>query len=127
MLDLTESLDALVELDRHPVGLVNHKGNPMAKVKEVPLDLADGVADERAAVYSLVAAKLDCERLGRALQRLSDLERQVIALRYGIGCAPMTMRQVAVVLGNSAATVCRLEERAIEALFYHWHHDGLAA
>ena len=43
-------------------------------------------------------------------------ERQIIALRYGLGCAPLTQWQVAERLGISRSYVSRLETRALEKL-----------
>ena len=54
----------------------------------------------------------------RAVDRdLTDQERQVICLRYGLGgCAPRRQREVAQVVGISRSYVSRIEKRALEKL-----------
>lgn len=58
------------------------------------------------------------EQLRRFLQReLTDRERRVLALRYGLGGrAPLPQREVAAKCGISRSYVSRIEKRALEKL-----------
>ena len=48
---------------------------------------------------------------------LTDQERQVIQLRYGLGGqAPMRQREVAQITGISRSYISRIEKRALEKL-----------
>jgi len=50
-------------------------------------------------------------------QRLTQQERQVISLRYGLdGLPPMRQREVAQITGISRSYVSRIEKRALEKL-----------
>jgi len=50
-------------------------------------------------------------------QRLTDQERMVIELRYGLhGSVPQRQREVAQVTGISRSYVSRIEKRALEKL-----------
>ena len=61
--------------------------------------------ESRQKLHSLIAAKL------------TDRERQIIIMRYGIGGnAPMTQQQVCEILGISRSYVSRLETKAINTL-----------
>ena len=81
------------------------------------LSLMDVVSDEedlleqvsnREAVGRVVAAVDTC---------LTDQERQVIVLRYGLGTnRPQRQREVAKVLGISRSYISRIEKRALEKL-----------
>ena len=49
--------------------------------------------------------------------RLSERERQIIMMRYGIGgIKPMAQREVAAALGISRSYVSRIEKTALESL-----------
>ncbi len=47
---------------------------------------------------------------------LDDREREIIALRYGLGGRPLTQREVAKRLGISRSYVSRIEKKAVEVL-----------
>lgn len=58
--------------------------------------------------------RLLCGAIDRVL---SEQERQVIRLRYGLGgCTPCRQRQVAQILGISRSYVSRIEKKALEKL-----------
>ena len=81
------------------------------------MSLMDVVSDEedlleqvssREAVSQVVAAVDRC---------LTEQERQVIVLRYGLGTnRPQRQREVAKVLGISRSYISRIEKRALEKL-----------
>ena len=81
-----------------------------------PLTLMDVLAQED-------TISEDLERR-QALMRLGDYinecleprERQILCLRYGLGCAALTQWQVAERLGISRSYVSRLETRALDKL-----------
>lgn len=58
----------------------------------------------------------DRDFLATAIAALPDQERDVIRLRYGLGCEPMTLRDIGVRLGMSYEWVRKLEIRAINRI-----------
>ena len=65
-----------------------------------------------------VSAKEQIGQLRKAVDRcLSDCERQVIILRYGLdGQTPKRQREVAQVTGLSRSYISRIEKRALQKL-----------
>ena len=48
---------------------------------------------------------------------LTDQERQVVQLRYGLnGCTPLRQREVAEITGIRRSYISRIEKRALEKL-----------
>ena len=64
-------------------------------------------------------------RLGTYVEECLDLrEREIIALRYGLGGPPLTQWQVAARLGISRSYVSRLETRALDKLRRRYERGG---
>ena len=81
------------------------------------LEILDVVAGEEDLLEELHAR--ENARLLRSLVQscLTDQEREVICLRYGLfGHAPRRQREVAAQLGISRSYVSRIEKRALERL-----------
>ena len=57
-------------------------------------------------------------------ESLEPRERQIISLRYGLGCPPLTQWQVARRLGISRSYVSRLETRALDKLRDRYERGG---
>lgn len=81
------------------------------------LSLMDVVADD-CDLLETISDRETVQALGEAVDRcLTDQERQVIVLRYGLeGKVPLRQRQVADVTGISRSYVSRIEKRALEKL-----------
>ena len=81
------------------------------------LSLMDVVSDEED-LLERVSNREDLRRLVAAVDRvLTDQEKQVILLRYGLGGhKPHRQREVAHVTGISRSYVSRIEKRALEKL-----------
>ena len=81
------------------------------------LSLMDVVSDDED-LLEAVSRREAMERVKEAVERcLTDQERQVICLRYGLqGKAPQRQREVAAVTGISRSYVSRIEKRALEKL-----------
>ena len=81
------------------------------------LSLMDVVSDDTD-LLEQVCTKESVEALRRAVvECLTDQERQVIELRYGLnGQTPQRQRQVAEHTGISRSYVSRIEKRALEKL-----------
>ena len=81
------------------------------------LSLMDVVAQEDD-LLETVSNREDLQALKQAVRtHLTDQERQVIALRYGLdGTPPMRQREVADQTGISRSYVSRIEKRALEKL-----------
>jgi RNA polymerase sporulation-specific sigma factor len=81
------------------------------------LELQDVVAGEEDLLEDLNARE-DARHLRDAVERcLTDQERQVVCLRYGLfGKIPHRQREAAELLGISRSYVSRIEKRALEKL-----------
>ncbi len=81
------------------------------------LSLMDVVGDEED-LLERVSSRESVRQMLRAVeQELTDQERQVIQLRYGLsGHRPHRQREVAQVTGISRSYVSRIEKRALEKL-----------
>lgn len=81
-----------------------------------PLTLMDVLAQEDTILEDL-DKKLNSEKLGYYIREaLEPREQTVIRLRYGLGGAAMTQRQVAKRLNISRSYVSRLETKALKKL-----------
>ena len=81
-----------------------------------PLTLQDVLADGQCLVENL-EQKINGEKLLRYIpEELDKREQEVICRRYGIGCEPMTQREVAEFLGISRSYVSRIEKKALGKL-----------
>ena len=81
------------------------------------LSLMDVVSDDED-LLERVSTREAVRQIRQALDTcLTDQERQVITLRYGIGGgAPLRQREVAAVTGISRSYVSRIEKRGLEKL-----------
>ena len=81
------------------------------------LSLMDVVSDDADLLESIVG-KERVEQVRKAVVTcLSDQERQVVQMRYGLdGNPPSRQREVAQKLGISRSYVSRIEKRALEKL-----------
>ena len=81
------------------------------------LALMDVVSDDED-LLERVSTRQELKKLCTAVDTvLTDRERQVIVLRYGLGgAAPLRQREVAKHTGISRSYVSRIEKRALEKL-----------
>ena len=80
-----------------------------------PLTLMDVLAVEES-LPDQVELRQNLQALGGYVAGLEPREREIVSLRYGLGCEPLTQWQVAEKLGISRSYVSRLETRALEKL-----------
>ena len=82
-----------------------------------PLELMDVVSDDQD-LFEQITGKETTRQLRKAVEEtLTEQERQVICLRYGLdGKPPCRQREVAQVTGISRSYVSRIEKRALEKL-----------
>lgn len=81
-----------------------------------PLELMEVVAEE-GDLLEQVASRETARQLRRAIDTcLTEQERQVIVLRYGLNGPPKRQREVADITGISRSYVSRIEKRAMEKL-----------
>jgi RNA polymerase primary sigma factor len=66
--------------------------------------------------YERVINSLAGETLPDLEEELTDREREIVTGRYGLGCAPETLRQIADRLGLSAERVRQIEVGALAKL-----------
>ena len=81
------------------------------------LSLMDVVSDDED-LLEAVSRRESVQRVGQAVEQcLTEQERQVICLRYGLtGKAPQRQREVAAATGISRSYVSRIEKRALQKL-----------
>ena len=80
-------------------------------------ELGDLVARQTDGPESEVHLSLRNEALHRALDRLTEVQRRVLHLRYGLEAGdPMTLQQSSELLGVSRETVRQIEKQALRAL-----------
>jgi len=80
------------------------------------LELMDVVAGEDDLLETL-CTRLQVRQVRKAMDScLTGQERQVICMRYGIGCMPCRQREVAQIIGLSRSYVSRIEKRALQKL-----------
>ena len=80
--------------------------------------LSDILGTEEDLVYKDIEDEIDLNLLEQAMDILSDRERTIIELRYGIGYddEEMTQKEVADLLGISQSYISRLEKKIIRRL-----------
>lgn len=76
--------------------------------------LEDDVIDEDSCYTEAL-----CRRVDDLLDELDTRERQVICLSFGIGCDPLSFKQIAEVLQIPAGRVRNIYERAINKMEMH--------
>lgn len=83
-----------------------------------PLELMEVIAEE-GDLMEQISRQEQRELLRRAVKTcLTDQERQVIELRYGLnGTLPKRQREVAQITGLSRSYISRIEKRALEKLY----------
>lgn len=76
--------------------------------------LSDVLGTSAESVYGDIETNAEKEQLKEALKKLSDRERKIMALRFGLGGGEeMTQKDVADLLGISQSYISRLEKKII--------------
>lgn len=76
--------------------------------------LSDVLGTSAESVYAGVESSAEREQLAEALKKLSERERRIMFLRFGLGGGEeMTQKDVAVLLGISQSYISRLEKKII--------------
>ena len=83
------------------------------KKKRTDLPLDESLASSDSNPQSAIELKMDSEQLLRATERLTEAQRQVIALRF---TSELSIAEVAGVMGKSQGAVKALQHSAIVAL-----------
>ena len=79
--------------------------------------LSDVLGTDADTVMRPIEADVDRQLLGAAIEKLSDREREIIVLRFGLnGRREQTQKEVADQLGISQSYISRLEKRIISRL-----------
>ena len=79
--------------------------------------LSDVLGTSADAVYGDIESNAEKEQLKEALKKLSDRERKIMFLRFGLGGGEeMTQKDVADLLGISQSYISRLEKKIISRL-----------
>lgn len=79
--------------------------------------LSDILSDDEDSVSHAIESEEDRRTIRAALSQLSDREREIIELRFGLsGARELTQKEVAMKLGISQSYISRLEKRIISRL-----------
>lgn len=80
--------------------------------------LSDILGTENDEIYKLIEEEIDKDLLVMALDRLSDREKQIMELRFGLASKgrERTQKEVATMLGISQSYISRLEKKIISRL-----------
>ena len=79
--------------------------------------LSDILGTDNDAVYGDIENSVEKELLKEALKKLSERERKIMFMRFGLGgCEEMTQKDVADRLGISQSYISRLEKKIIQRL-----------
>ncbi len=79
--------------------------------------LSDILGTDNDAVYNYIEDEVDKQLLCVALNKLSDREKEIVRLRFGLqGVTERTQKEVADMLGISQSYISRLEKRIITRL-----------
>ena len=97
------------------------------------IEMGDLIADDEAiAPYDAAAAALERVALDSQLARLSERERNVLALRFGLHDEPKTLADISQGLEISQERVRQIEAKALSKLRHpslgrRWHTDNVGA
>jgi RNA polymerase sporulation-specific sigma factor len=79
--------------------------------------LSDILGTENDIIFKCLEREVDKELLGLAMKKLSDREKRIMRLRFGLdGGQEKTQKEVADLLGISQSYISRLEKRIIKRL-----------
>jgi RNA polymerase primary sigma factor len=118
----TGQVEELRNAERVPVSLETPVGS------EGDAELGSLLPSDDPEPLEEVAVELEEKSIRRALGRLDDNAKKVIELRFGIGGRePLTLREVAKIMGLSAEGVRKLERRALRRLAEERELQALAA
>ena len=80
--------------------------------------LSDVLGTENDEIYKIIEEEIDIDLLVMALDRLSDREKQIMELRFGLTSRgrERTQKEVATMLGISQSYISRLEKKIISRL-----------
>ena len=80
--------------------------------------LSDVLGTENDEIYKIIEEEIDKDLLVMALDRLSDREKQIMELRFGLTTRgrERTQKEVATMLGISQSYISRLEKKIISRL-----------
>ncbi|HWD08019.1 MAG TPA: sigma-70 family RNA polymerase sigma factor [Actinomycetota bacterium] len=107
------SVEELIRL-RQTARIVASLDQPIEEGGET--ELGELAAWEGPDLEEQVHAGIEEQTVRRALESLSETERQVIRLRYGLDGEPITLREVGKLLGVSHERVRQIETSALEHL-----------
>lgn len=69
--------------------------------------------------------KHNCEKLYQYIERLTDREKQILIMRYGLyNTTPLTQKRVALKLGISRSYVSRIETKALQKMKSFYNESG---
>jgi RNA polymerase primary sigma factor len=107
-----EHVQSLIAADRVPRGLEEPatRDGDSGTLGDLLRDPSSEDAFER------IVTRIASQELRELHADLSDRERRVLSARYGLGCRPRTLREVAAELGLSAERVRQIEEQALGKL-----------
>jgi RNA polymerase sigma-28 factor len=81
------------------------------------VSLEEKIADEGMSIEDIVGMKSELKEVAERIKtNLSDREREIILMRYGLGCNAKTQQEIADIFGISRSYVSRIEKAALSKL-----------
>jgi len=109
--------ERVLSLINEPVSLEFSINAKLHDHESKPKSLKDLLATEEEDPYTRVLYKAMFHEMSNAISMLSDTERQILALRFGLeGDKPKTLEECGTLLGTSRERVRQLEKETLERL-----------
>ena len=93
--------------------IINHAGRKENRYQYVPLVFAGDVSRKEDNPARIVEQKLQLEAVQQALERIDEIQREVIILRFLLD---FSLKEVADVMGKTVAAVKSIQHRGLLAL-----------
>jgi RNA polymerase sigma factor (sigma-70 family) len=119
-----EHVESLLAAERTPLGLDEPIAGEEGSFPTIVEMLSDPTAEDE---FDRVASRLRVDAVRGLPGGLTRRERGILRARYGLGCAPETLREVAGRLGLSAERVRQIEQEALGKIRVAVEADASAA
>lgn len=112
----TSEIETAMKYD-HTICSLDYTILPSSRLTDVPHTLAEVIEDENVNVERTVVQKQIAEELNRQMERvLSEKERNIVKMRFGIDQERKTLAEVGEIYGVSREYIRQVEARALKKL-----------
>lgn len=112
----TSEIETAMKYD-HTICSLDYTISPPSKLTDVPYTLAEVIEDENVNVEHTVVQKQIAEELNRQMDLvLSEKERNIVKMRFGINQERKTLEEIGKIYGVSREYIRQVETRALKKL-----------